>query len=997
MKYHRNNNVYTFLLIITFGFTFGQNAEPPKEIKSPIASSLGRFGDIPINYYTGRANVNIPLFSDEENRVPLNMSLNYDTGGVHVNDMPSWIGQNWNMEAGGVITRKQNGPIDEMKYTGNPQPNFNLGYYYTCNTLNNNSWSTQSSLNTLISNNNIDKKDFEPDIFNFNFMGYSGKFFLAQDGEWKVQSTSNIKVDINMAENQNTLNRDIYYPARYGNNFQGDPRKTIFKISLTDDKGVKYIFGNNHNAIEYCQGNFFNYKQGVVPNAWFLTSVTDRLGNVLYNFAYERGEYQASFYLNWSSKSFRKSSNEQIFVPGAPCYGSDSQTLMAQGSLIAPSYLKTITTRNGYVINFNRSVSPYRCYHINTESMINYTITNYYEPSGGVNPDLYVYDLYYLLYHDNNEQTILGTGPYKQVIFNDKLKNYKLDNITVSNVSGGVTTLIKTIQLNRNSNTAERLNLTGLSIYELNSTTPLNYTFMYNNFNQLPSYLSFAVDHWGYYNGTPFNTTNNTNHYAEREPNIDYLQIGSLTRIIYPTKGYTDFEYERHDYSRYVNANLQLVAENSIAGGLRVKKITTYDGVNQTVKEIKYVNDLTSNVSSGILSLKNKYLYDAWEHYTTDGAWYRESNFSINSLIPESNFSGSHIGYSKVYELTTPSNGRTVYEYTDYQQYPDTPYVNTLSQQQSIYSPHNKKDFKRGLEKSVSYYDEFNTTTPVKKIENTYNYIGGTVRSSRGTNGYRFRPCFSIGDEVVVGNAYEIEYSDFKLTSSTVTENFGSNAMSQTTSYLYTEGNINYGDAFLYQQMISGSNGDYTYMNYNYPYNYFGTAETEMVNKHFFPVIETSISGSNVSKTKNIFTMVTLSSGTFPLITSTQKLKETGNYETDLVIDKYDIDGNILQYHKEDGTANPFYTSYIWSKNLLTVKIEGAPWVDYPTGTDFTTFNSNLDRRATKYTYNAFRDLETITFPNGIFEKYVYDINHRLEKIVDVNNKVIKKFEYNIK
>ena len=45
--------------------------------------------------------------------------------------------------------------------------------------------------------NSYANMDLEPDIFNFNFMGMTGSFFLGQDGEWKVQSdNANLKITI---------------------------------------------------------------------------------------------------------------------------------------------------------------------------------------------------------------------------------------------------------------------------------------------------------------------------------------------------------------------------------------------------------------------------------------------------------------------------------------------------------------------------------------------------------------------------------------------------------------------------------------------------------------------------------------------------------------------------------------------------------------------------------------------------------------------------------
>ena len=50
-----------------------------------------------------------------------------------------------------------------------------------------------------------------------------------------------------MSENQRPLNRDIFWLDKIVDGYSGPDRYTIFKITLIDDNGNKYIFGNNHN------------------------------------------------------------------------------------------------------------------------------------------------------------------------------------------------------------------------------------------------------------------------------------------------------------------------------------------------------------------------------------------------------------------------------------------------------------------------------------------------------------------------------------------------------------------------------------------------------------------------------------------------------------------------------------------------------------------------------------------------------------------------------
>lgn len=47
--------------------------------------------------------------------------------------------------------------------------------------------------------------DLAPDEFTFHFMGKSGKFFLDQDGNWRVRSNDNIEVIYDCANSSNLI------------------------------------------------------------------------------------------------------------------------------------------------------------------------------------------------------------------------------------------------------------------------------------------------------------------------------------------------------------------------------------------------------------------------------------------------------------------------------------------------------------------------------------------------------------------------------------------------------------------------------------------------------------------------------------------------------------------------------------------------------------------------------------------------------------------------
>jgi YD repeat-containing protein len=102
------------------------------------------------------------------------------------------------------------------------------------------------------------------------------------------------------------------------------------------------------------------------------------------------------------------------------------------------------------------------------------------------------------------------------------------------------------------------------------------WSFEYNAAS-LPSRTSYAQDHWGYFNGAASNSTllprdlrfPVTSKYANREPNPESTKAEMLTRITYPTGGYSEFEFGQNyatvteaQYTR--NAKKTLTAPGSV-------------------------------------------------------------------------------------------------------------------------------------------------------------------------------------------------------------------------------------------------------------------------------------------------------------------------------------------------------------------------------------------------------------------------------------------------
>lgn len=153
----------------------------------------------------------------------------------------------------------------------------------------------------------------------------------------------------------------------------------------------------------------------------------------------------------------------------------------------------------------------------------------------------------------------LGDYKLEQVVIKDK------DNQTVRSFSfnyvfsptGGINGIPDDNKVMR------RMFLTKLSENNATGQSTKAHEFEYNDINGMPARLSYAQDHWGYFNGAnneyfvpadPFNITNEFGVKVfqgiggDREPNWNATAKGILTRVTYPTGGSSELFYEPNDY-----------------------------------------------------------------------------------------------------------------------------------------------------------------------------------------------------------------------------------------------------------------------------------------------------------------------------------------------------------------------------------------------------------------------------------------------------------------
>jgi len=180
-----------------------QRVMPP----SPNAASLGKYGDIPVGYYTGTPQISIPLYEVKIGTLTLPITLNYHASGIRVEEEASWVGLGWSLDAGGVITRSIVG-LDDRDIRGfrnTPSlPDVLPANGYIANfatheqamaqiactpTVNGQSYDYSSVLS------NLRGYDLQPDRYFFNFSGQSGQFIITKQNQVLISNQAKLKID----------------------------------------------------------------------------------------------------------------------------------------------------------------------------------------------------------------------------------------------------------------------------------------------------------------------------------------------------------------------------------------------------------------------------------------------------------------------------------------------------------------------------------------------------------------------------------------------------------------------------------------------------------------------------------------------------------------------------------------------------------------------------------------------------------------------------------
>ncbi|MGJ1436328.1 DUF5977 domain-containing protein [Sphingobacterium siyangense] len=521
-------------------------------IVSPTAASLGKYADIPVNKNTGIPEIGIPIFTATSGPLKLPIRLSYHASGLRVQEISSWVGSGFALQAGGAISRTVRGLPDDLSGLSVQSKAHFTDYGYS-NYFYNRGDSVISDIDFAGG-----KLDGEPDLFFFNFNGYSGKFYFNDDRTPVLVPEQDLKIETSQTSGK------------------------IDGFTVTIPDGTKYYFGKNGNTgtvVPIEKTTVYSARFGKVSGApissWYLNKIESADGVFSINLSYQQEKYS---YYTFSTQS----------MDGSKQYPYQTDQ------------------RDGYLIK--NSVEGVRLSQI---SFPNGKVD--FIPSTAVREDLLGYSPNDIIETSNTEAKALkeiqisgptGSNSCKKFVFD---QNYFVASENSFDVPPVITQTAITVNSDK-----KRLKLN--SVQEVScDLIEKSGSYLFSYFSEaISSTLSYGQDYWGFFNGKNSNKTiipsyrenGNLMEGADRKPAWPQMRAGTLKTITYPTGGSTTFEFEPHDtytnYQDYTTSwqSISLGGDGNIFQSVPDKLILITDGSGVTV-------DVTnqSTVNDGAVSI----------------------------------------------------------------------------------------------------------------------------------------------------------------------------------------------------------------------------------------------------------------------------------------------------------------------------------------------------------------------------------------------------------
>lgn len=751
------------LLAIAAGmiFTAEVNAQQSPNLAnaatlSPTTEKAIQAGGEDVSLFTGVPRIGVPLYSysNPGNSLSLHVSLDYYAGGIGVDEAPTFAGLGWYLNAGGIITRIVRGQADEGdEYLPN-------GFLYTDTIAND--WRAKGAKYYN------DTLDAEQDIFQYNFNGRSGTFYIGKNGQVAQVPLTKLKII-------------PQYAPSY-----------LSAIRIIAEDGVTYVFDKTEQT-DYYYGSINDHPlllEGS-PSSWALTKIispfkTDTIQlsyvtkSITRPFEYPEIVYRRnsdgvrtkkltdvqghtqSATNKISSIVFPDKTSVSFYYDTVSYYGNDQALLMIK--------IGDTVFRKGYLMEYEKKDSNNQASRLLLKSVVpfsptrkgrgytfGYSLPGFKPLPSGLNPIGNKMD-YWGYYNGaaNDSTSIPDIDGY----------NWQADR--TPNINYAVAATLKTLYLPSGGTVTYDYELNDHAAFTKDPHTiyfnPVLSSFSNESFSQVYHTLHeivFTLDSSLSRDGTPpiTGTGKVTLNIKNTAGTVTYATYSlSLYDLFYKGIQVWDFNVPDGTYKLEQSAAtgttitgsfmVKLAWENKVpdalhtavaSGGLRVKRITRRAGPADpaaSVEEYKYVN--ADGTSSGFMGDIPKYTYPYRETVNYGGV--TTTNYTVYSSDPLFNNIAGVAGYSRVEVIkgtSTHHSGKTVYEFTSPADV-NAQYVTATFP----YAPVNMREWALGLPKKISVYDSAGNL--VKKTTNTYtldtsvSFTNKNFRSLKLGNSYTY-------------------------------------------------------------------------------------------------------------------------------------------------------------------------------------------------------------------------------------------------------------------
>lgn len=627
----------------------------PVELPSTTVWQFEKHNNVRPSLYTGTLSLSIPIYDYKDSDFEIPISIGYSSNGLRPNVLAGVVGHDWSLNVGGVITRQVRGVADEKRLT-NAQPFTVYGFLESHHSLGRQDgngnyndglrpgteseklWAVTVFNHTNISvddptmgadnptlyyapNNTVSGDvisesgpwyDMEPDVFSFNFLGYSGKFELGFDGNIYVYDTNT---------------RDSEFTIEV-------PRNDLDQIVIATGDGYRYTFGIGL-AREYGGDRS-------IASAWKLSRITAPNGRTA-AFTYSQSpqtpagtSVSYAFYHQYGPSGLSYSYQGEYYPRELGQYNYESTVSKsvdyrpANPQLSQPNYvsaLTAITIDGGTDIRFCYEALPYS------------------ESATGLTTFINLPKLTKVTVSHSSSSSPLRTCELTYTFPQASASN-KIPFLSTVSISGEGTYTLG---------------------YDYTSSTvfPKHGSFATDHWGYYNGYSGTALSFYARTEQNAYLEESVTS--SVRDASFNHAKLGMLKSVTYPTGGKTTFEYEAHTYSSHgvrEYPDFDITYRNNeggidkTAGGVRIKSIKDYIKESDTTPA--YVRTFTygSSASSGTLAPLPRYGL----HYTKTqnvGSTPSISSY-LGSYINLYPVDGSHIDYSEVTE-NLPEGSITYY------------------------------------------------------------------------------------------------------------------------------------------------------------------------------------------------------------------------------------------------------------------------------------------------------------------------------------------------